>query len=258
MPDPRLVGVGVLVTRPRGQSSGLVEAVEAAGGEAIQFPVLDIVARDPVVVESELAAGNAGLTIFISSNAVEHGLRYAEGRLVAIGPATRAAIEAAGRTVDVSPASGFDTEHLLAEPAFDDIEGLRIRIVRGVGGREKLARELAARGAEVEYVEAYERRLPDYTANVLADVDARWRRGEIGAVVVMSVESLRNLAALLPDASAALLPQTLLVSPAERVIKEALDHYPGCPAVLAAGTHPGDIVDAILAASDSRIPRTNQ
>ena len=253
MPDPFLDGLGVLVTRPRGQSSGLVAAIEAAGGEAILFPVLDIVARNV-----DTNPGKADLTIFISGNAVEHGLRYAEGRLVAIGPATRAAIEAAGREVDVSPASGFDTEHLLEEQACADGRDLKVRIVRGVGGREKLARELTARGAEVEYVEVYERKLPTYTANVLADVESRWRRGEIGAVVVMSVESLQNLAALLPDASAAMLPKTPLVSPAARVIKETLVDYPGCPAVLAAGTHPGDIVDAILAASDSRTPRTNQ
>ncbi|MBU2040067.1 MAG: uroporphyrinogen-III synthase, partial [Gammaproteobacteria bacterium] len=38
------------------------------------------------------------------------------------------------------------------------IAGRKVLLWRGVGGREKLASELAARGAEVDYAELYERR----------------------------------------------------------------------------------------------------
>lgn len=252
MPDAMLDGLGVLVTRPREQAAELAAAIEVRGGKAVLFPVIDIVPRQRATVMAELGRGSrADITIFISQNAVKHGLTYAQGRIAAIGPTTTAALEAAGREVDIRPSTGFDTEHLLAEPAFDDVDGQGVRIVRGVGGREALARELRARGARVEYVEAYERRLPDYTANAITDLEFRWHRGEVGAVVVMSVESLTNLAALFPRSIAELLGVTPLVTPAERVLKESLDRYPGCPARLAAGPRSSDIIDALAEVADA-------
>jgi len=248
MPEASLDGLGVLITRPRRQASELAAAVESCGGVAVVFPVIEIAPR----ARTEIAAGlkrlaDADITVFISGNAVEHGAEYATGQIAAIGPTTAAALEAAGSTVDIRPSSGFDTEHLLAEPAFDDVAGKSIRIVRGMGGRERLAETLRQRGARVDYVEVYERRLPEYTANTISDLESRWLRGDIGAVVVMSVQSLENLVELLPRSARERLAATPLVTPAERVLKEALDHYPGCPARLAHGPRTADIVDALKA-----------
>ena len=84
------------------------------------------------------------ITVFVSRNAVEFGIAYAGGELAAIGPATAAAIRDAGSAVSICPASGFDSEHLLREPAFSDMAGKTVRIIRGNPGREKLATELRA------------------------------------------------------------------------------------------------------------------
>ena len=46
MADRPLQGVGVLVTRPRTQAIELVNAIEAQGGDAYCFPVIDIVPLD--------------------------------------------------------------------------------------------------------------------------------------------------------------------------------------------------------------------
>ena len=61
------------------------------------------------------------------------------------GGTTAAALLAAGRPADFTAAKA-DSEGLLADPAFADVAGRRILIVRGVGGRELLARSLRARG----------------------------------------------------------------------------------------------------------------
>ena len=248
MPELDLDGVGVLVTRPRHQAGDLTDEIEARGGTVIAFPVIEIVARDEADVLADVAQlKDPAITIFISRNAVDHGLPYANGQLAAIGPTTAEAIHKAGARVDICPSSGFDTEHLLAEPALDDIAGKTIRIIRGDGGRELLASSLEARGAHVDYVATYRRKMPVYTSQELDSLEQRWRAGELSAVVVMSVQSLEFLGALLPGWCREQLNRTPLVTSAARVLKEAVNQYPGCPAILAAGPQASDIVDALIA-----------
>ncbi len=249
MPEAALEGVGVLVTRPRTQAVDLVAAIEAAGGAAFCFPVLEIVPLDENIVAANAASlDKPDIAIFVSRNAVEYGLRYSDGaRIAAIGPATAAAVSSAGRIVDIQPAAGFDSEHLLAESVFTDVAGKRIRIIRGNAGRQLLAEELAARGASVEYLSVYERRLPNASPQLLAGLEARWRQGEINVVTVMSVQSFRNLVALLPAWCEAQLELTPLVTPAGRVLKEILDRYPASRPILASGPQAREMVEAIIA-----------
>ena len=185
MPDRPLQGVGVLVTRPRTQATELVEAIEAQGGTAYCFPVIEISGFEELDLQNSVAhLGKPDLVVFISRNAVEHGIRFTDDAEIAvIGPATARAVEAAGRIVDIQPASGYDSEHLLAEPRMQNVEGQRVRIIRGNNGREKLAQELKARGAIVEYLSVYERRLPRTGAKLATDLEAEWRSGAINVVL---------------------------------------------------------------------------
>jgi uroporphyrinogen-III synthase len=249
MTDAPLAGVGVLVTRPAQQSAGLIKAIEAAGGNAIAFPVIEIVPRSPQDIEADVAAlDDPDIVIYVSSNAVEHGLAWTtDGAVAVVGPATAAAIEAAARIVDIRPANGYDSESLLAEPALNDVAGKTVRIVRGNGGRELLADTLRERGATVDYLPVYERRMP---AHSTADVEAlvgRWQAGDIDVTTVMSVESLRNLIALVPDSCHHLLAKTPLVTPAARVLKEAQESLPDCIITLATGPSADEMVGAIAA-----------
>jgi uroporphyrinogen-III synthase len=249
MADRPLDGVGVLVTRPRTQAIELVNAIEAQGGQAYCFPVIEIAPLDGnIIARDEASMRKPDVAIFVSRNAVEYGIRYAAGGQIAvIGPATADAVRAAGRIVAIQPASGYDSEHLLAEAALNNIEGKHVRIIRGTSGRELLAEELRARGATVEYLAVYERRLPEVGAETLADLEARWRQGLIDVVTIMSVQSLANLAKLLPEWCAAQLESTPLVTPAGRVLKEALDRYPASRPILASGPGADDMVQAIVA-----------
>ncbi|MBU2675484.1 MAG: uroporphyrinogen-III synthase [Gammaproteobacteria bacterium] len=249
MTNASLEGVGVLVTRPRTQAIELVSAIEAAGGTAYCFPVMEIAALDANVVATEAARlAKPDIVVFVSRNAVEYGLRYTHGgKIAAIGPATAAAIESAGHIVEIQPASGFDSEHLLLEPALRDIAGQHVRIIRGNNGRELLAEELTERGAVVEYLSVYERRLPEISAQTLADIESRWRQGDINVITAMSVQTLQNLHALLPEWCKRQIESTPLVTPAGRVLKEALDRYPASRAILASGPQANEMVEAIIA-----------
>jgi uroporphyrinogen-III synthase len=251
MTDTPLQGLGVLVTRPRAQATELVQAIQAKGGKVICFPALEIVPRDRIRIDNDAAALAApDIAIFVSRNAVDHGLVYATGAAkAAIGPATAAAIRSAGQTVEINPDSsrGYDSESLLAEPALHEVAGKQVRIIRGSKGRELLADTLRERGASVEYLSVYERKLPTVSPDLLVEVETAWRDGKINAITVMSVATLENLGALLPEWCASQLENMPLVTPAARVIKEALNRYPESTPVLASGPQAAAMVDAIIA-----------
>ena len=248
MTDTPLAGVGVLVTRPERQADELVAAIESLGGTAIRFPALVIEPRDPAAVGADVESlDNPDIVIFVSPNAVRYGLDCAgSGAVAAIGPATAAAIDAAGRSVDIVSASGYNSEHLLAEPALKEVSGKVVRIVRGQSGRELLADTLRSRGATVDFVAVYERSSPDYDEADIAELEARLAAEEVDVTTVMSAESLRNLVAILPASCLDHLVETRLVTPAARVIKEALELLPGIPTTLAQGPQVDDMVRAML------------
>ncbi len=203
-----LAGLGVVVTRPRAQCEPLVAALEAQGARVLVFPALDIV---PVALSDASRAALAGLpgaafALFVSANAVEHGLAAARAAgpwppsvtVAGIGEATAAQLRAAGFPDVVSPATGFDSESLLACGELQAVAGRRIVIFRGMGGREQLRATLLARGAAVDYVECYRRERPATPPGALRDALAR---GQVDAVHAMSAETVDNFLALAgPDA----------------------------------------------------------
>lgn len=249
MADTPLGGAGVLVTRPQRQAEGLVEAIESKGGVPIRFPVIEarpLPKAEVIAVAATLHIPD--IVILVSANAVRYGSRYTgDAAVAAVGPATARSVEKSGGQVDIRSQHGFSSEHLLATPELQDVAGKVVRIIRGNGGRELLANVLRERGATVEYLEVYQRVLPDYEESELAEIVASWRNGEIDVVTIMSVETLRNLAQLLPAEGLEYLGKTRLVTPASRVIKAANGRFPGIPTKLAKGPLADDIVDAIIA-----------
>ena len=117
---------------------------------------------------------------------------------LAPGPGTAAALAATGIRDVTIPATTFDSEGLLALPAFAQPAGKRVVIFRGEGGRDVLGDTLRARGATVEYVDCYRRAAPQSGAGGLAEA---LRDGRAHALTFTSSEGIDNLWALL-DADA--------------------------------------------------------
>ncbi|MDH5694044.1 MAG: uroporphyrinogen-III synthase [Gammaproteobacteria bacterium] len=223
-----LSGIGVLVTRPEHQADALCALIEQAGGKAIRFPVLEIVAPSD---ESSLTHAVAHLqdydmAVFISPNAVNQSLNriLAKGpfpvsvQIAAVGRASAKAVSKFGLQIDIFPKQRFDSEALLELPEMRQVNGKRILIFRGEGGRELLAETLKARGAEVDYAEAYRRARPKSDVGGLMK---RWARGEIGVVTVTSNESLHNLYDMVGQLGRHWLLKTPLVVASERGVELA-------------------------------------
>ena len=198
-----LTGLTVVVTRPAHQAEALVLAIEAAGGEVLRFPVLAIAPPpDPTPARARLVGlATYDWVIFVSANAVSAALALTGAplqpgprtQLAAIGAATAAALTAQGLPPSLRPAQSARSETLLDTAPLQAVRGQRILLVRGVGGREHLYRELTRRGAQVSYAECYQRVRPDTDPAPLAALLAR-RTATV--ISVTSVEGLRNLLAL--------------------------------------------------------------
>ena len=221
-----LAGRTVLVTRPGPQAAALAQAIEEAGGAAFVFPALAIEALPAdALATSLMQLRDADIAIFISPNAAQFGMTtiHAEGGLpaavevFAVGPGTARALQAQGVSGVLTP-DGQDSEALLALPQLQAVAGKRVVIVRGVGGRPLLADTLAARGAEVHFMECYRRVRPQTDA---APLLARWQAGGIDAVTATSAETLDNLSILLGEAGRPLLLHTPLFAPHEKIADAA-------------------------------------
>lgn len=222
LPRAELAGVRVAVTRPRQQADTLVTLIEAHGGSAIQLPTIEIRAlHNPQLLHDLIdRLSEFDVAIFVSPIAVDKAMFAIRARcewpqnlrVAAIGPSTAAALEAHGVKVDLIPATGFDSESLLGLPELRRVTGLRVVILRGVGGRELLAHTLATRGAMVEYGECYRRAKPrGGTARLFQP------QQPVDIVTVSSVQGLQNLVAMTGPADRVRLLQLPMAVASQRV-----------------------------------------
>lgn len=229
--NPPLQGKRILVTRPAAQAATLAAMIAERGGEAICFPLLAI---GPFEDEQPLRTAAAGLdgyalAIFISPNAVDYGLPALVAqrpwpsalRAAAIGPGTVAALAARGIADVIVPRERFDSEALLALPAFwaEAVAGKRVLILRGNGGRELLADTLRERGAIVDCVSCYRRSPPADVGRLLALL----RDDGIDALTISSSEAMRNLWSLLDAGDRQRLACLPLFVPHVRIAEAAAD-----------------------------------
>lgn len=208
----------VIVTRPDGEAQDWTRELRQRGFDAVALPLLAIA---PGPRPAEVAAAWPRLegcraVMFVSANAVRHfcGQRPAVARWPdrtrawATGGGTRRALLEAGvpePLVDSPPAGSaqFDSETLWRQVARQVAAGDRVAIVRGGDagsesvGRDWLAQQLLAAGAQVETVVAYLRTVPEFSAEQL---DQARRAADASCVwLFSSSQAIANLTGLLPD-----------------------------------------------------------
>lgn len=229
-----LQGLTVLVTRPSPAGTHTCERIVALGGVAIHYPVL---AFGPPPNPAAYAAAMAALPaqawlIFISPQAVTATLPQLlalKSRLsptvhvACVGEATAALLQAAGFDAVLCPDTDYSSEGLLALPALQSVQGVRVAVIRGEGGREKIDTVLRDRGAIVLPVMAYVRLCPIPTPSVQAVVENALRAQGIDVVLGASFESVQNVKQLLGEALWPLIREIPLVVMSERIQQLALN-----------------------------------
>lgn len=162
-----LSGCRVLVTRAAEQAGELVSRIEALGGRAVLFPLIQI---RPVSETGPLDAALDRLDefdwiVFTSVNTVTLFLERMrrrnmapdrlKPRVAAVGPKTRAALEAEGVAVELVPAE-YHAEGLLEALLPHMSPGTRVLFPRSAIARRILPEELGRRGVLVTAVDVYE------------------------------------------------------------------------------------------------------
>lgn len=203
-----LTGLHILVTRPRAQAEPWAERLRAQGATTSIISLLEIV---PVSDEAQVQAiKNRVLdfdlyrkAIFVSQNAVEHGVDWLENywpqipygiEFFAVGETTAKQLQERGfKVTDLaqSQTGAMTSETLLQSPALQSVAGEKILIFRGLGGRPHIGEVLSERGAQVDYCELYERVLPSESAAEFTQLLSQNIANLV--VVIHSGEALENL-----------------------------------------------------------------
>jgi uroporphyrinogen III methyltransferase/synthase len=166
-----LFGQRIVVTRARDQADALSSRLRQLGADVVELPTIEI---RPAAGYGALDAAIARLPeyewlIFTSVNGVRYflerldagtaDLRAIHGKLCAIGPATRDALQRFHLKVDVM-AEEYVAEGLLRALSAYDLSGAKVLIARAAVARDVLPDELRRRGALVDTVEAYRTGVP--------------------------------------------------------------------------------------------------
>jgi uroporphyrinogen III methyltransferase/synthase len=178
-----LFGQRIVVTRAREQADALTARLEALGAYAIELPTIEIrPAADPAPLDHAIAnLASYDWLIFTSATGVRcfverldrsvFDWRSLRAHICAIGPATRAAIEALHLKVNLMGVE-YVAEGLVAAFADFDLAGKKILLPRAAVARDLVPVELTRRGAQVDVVEAYRTVMPDDAPARAAEVFA--------------------------------------------------------------------------------------
>lgn len=216
--DKPLFGERILVTRAREQASVLSEKLEALGAEAIEAPMIRIVPRDttPEMRDAFAQLDRFDWIVFTSVNGVtaffdamrKEGLdirRLGDAKLCAIGPKTKAALEAKGLIVEAMP-EVFQAEYVAEALKAKMDHPSRILLARSDLGRDVLVQEMEALGHEVTDLIVYETQASDHIEEGAFD---RLKAGKINTITFTSASTVKNLIDLLGDRTDVLTGVTL-------------------------------------------------
>lgn len=217
----------VVITRPAGDAQAWVEALQAAGHEALALPLIEVgpVTHIQPVMQAWAQWPEFQAVMFVSAQAVRYFFdcqpvrsTWTRGpRCWATGPGTHKALLQAGvpEALIDSPAADaaqFDSEALWQRVSVQVQAGSKpVLIVRGQDGdtqpdaalngtgRDWLAQQLQAAGASAQFVVAYERRTATWSS--LQKAQAVQAANDASLWCFSSSQAIENLASILPTQS---------------------------------------------------------
>jgi uroporphyrinogen III methyltransferase / synthase len=209
-----LAGRRLVVTRPRAQAAGFIDALAALGADVLACPTIEIVPPeswaplDAALDRLEtydwvvLTSANGVAMFFDRLRARRRDVRALHrARLAAVGSETAAAIAARGLLVDVVP-DEFRAEAVAEAMRAAGVAGQRVLLPRAAQAREILPRMLRDFGATVDEVASYRSVAP---RGDLAELRALLADGAVDLITFTSSSTVTNFLARLGADAATLL-----------------------------------------------------
>ena len=202
VPMTSLLGLRILITRPAHQAKDLAAQIQYLGGVAIHFPTLEIIATKNIkkVLLGIKKLKEYDFVIFISPNSVFNIAEYIHRiwpfwpkntKTIATGPGTALALKKHNLPCDGYPEKVFNGTGLLNLPALQHIKQKKILIIKGEGGRLYLTKGLKVRGAQIDNLNVYIRRLPKIDKTNIPNQES------MDVIICTSHNGLKNLVGLL-------------------------------------------------------------
>ena len=198
-----LFGQRVVITRAQGQAGEMASKLRSLGADAVELPAIAIhPAADYTALDGAIAKlEQYDWLIFTSANGVRFFLdrldrspsdpRALRGKICAIGPATRSALEQAHLKADVMPET-YVAEALVAALDPYDLNRARVLLPRAAVARDVIPIELGRRGALVDVVEAYRTQAPEFAHQMSREVFSK----KADWVTFTSSSTVRNFLAI--------------------------------------------------------------
>lgn len=217
----------ILVCRPQPDADQLCQALQATGAEARALPCIAIQACDPTPQERQylLDLDHYALVIVTSQFAAQFGLAFLEQywpqfpvkqKWLAIGRKTASLLQEAGVNL-AHQGQDMSSEMLMHLPELNSVQGKKVLILKGHGGRQHLQQSLLNRSARVDVVELYRREKPAYTHDELSQALSNFQPAW---AVCLSAETLTNLHSYATEISYDMKSLRLIV-PSKRVAQVA-------------------------------------
>lgn len=213
-----------MITRPNPAGAELCGLIKSYDGHAIHLPAIQFgPPPDSQAFQRAIQSvfGQDWL-IFISPQAVYASVAAirsawpqlpSQVKFAAVGAGTAKALEDAGYNVALCPGE-WNSEGLLNQPELKSVQGKKIAIIRGVGGRELLTETLALRGAEITPLIAYQRLLPNIDVHPYL---ALLEKKKVDVVVCSSFEGVQNFKKLFASTGWSTIQQIPLIVVSERI-----------------------------------------
>ncbi|MBL1375733.1 uroporphyrinogen-III synthase [Zobellella iuensis] len=216
-----------LVVRPEPQNQALCRALAEAGHRPLACPLLSFgdgaglhalpALFDTLTHRDYVIAVSVPAVTFTDNALRRRGLAWPPANYVAVGDATGRALAGAGitgATVPEDPRS----EGIVSLPGLQALDGCRVLILRGDGGRHMIAPALARRGARVDYCEVYRRH---YRADPGGSLVKSWQSAGVDSIIVTSGGLLAHVFQLATAHAKDWLLSRLLIVPSIRVADSA-------------------------------------
>ncbi|WP_372769677.1 uroporphyrinogen-III C-methyltransferase [Pseudoalteromonas sp.] len=189
----------ILLTRPEEKSQQLAQHL---AGKAIKSTIQPLLALKAITVSEQQLdmLDDADIVLFVSQDAARflYALKPELSKNIsclAVGKSTAEVVTELFEKQCASPIVET-SEGLLAMPELNNVASKRIVLVKGKGGRNKLAKELKAREAIFQPLAVYQRLAnPDLTTTLAEE----WQNNGVDSVVLTSNTSIDSFLAIVTD-----------------------------------------------------------